>query len=165
VKIRPCHAAPRLALGTLAIALGLILLMSARAQLRKYTTMKGFKVFEYYESIPGMKAQTNQVKSFLSGSEGQLLTNGLVRITRSRLENYPPRSRATNLVAMSPESYYEHETRLVTSTSALHLQAINGRMILRGQTGYEFSMTNNHLIVSNYVRGFIHDSLFKTQDP
>jgi hypothetical protein len=152
-------------MGAVAMAAGLLLLTSARAQLRKYTTMKGFKVFEYYESIPGLKAQTNQIKSFLSGSEGQLMTNGLVRITQSRLENYPPRGRATNLVAMSPESYYEHETRLVTSTSALHLKAINGRMTLRGQTGYEFSMTNNHLVVSNYVRGFIHESLFQTPNP
>jgi len=45
----------------LSCVLGLLLLTPARAQLRKYTTMKGFKVFEYYESIPGMKAQTNQV--------------------------------------------------------------------------------------------------------
>ena len=165
MRIRFHHPARRLAWGALALALGLLLLNSARAQLRKYTTMKGFKVFEYYESIPGMKAQTNQVKSFLKGSEGQLMTNGLVRITQSRLENYPPRGRATNLVALSPESYYDHETRLVTSTSALRLDAINGLMSLRGRTGYEFSMTNNQLIVSNYVRGFVRDSLFKTQNP
>ena len=165
MKIRPHQPSLRLALGAVAIALGLMLLMSARAQLSKYGKTKGFKVFAYYESTPGLKAQTNQVKSFLSGSEGQLQTNGLWRIKQSRLENYPPRGQATNLVALSPESYYEHETRLVTSTSALHLKAINGRMTLRGHTGYEFSMTNNNLIVSNYVRGFIHDSLFKTQNP
>jgi hypothetical protein len=165
VRIRPHPGAARLALGAVAIGLGLILLTPARGQLSKYAKTKGFKVFQYYESTPGLKAQTNQVKSFLSGSEGQLQTNGHWRITQSRLENYPPRARATNLVAMSPESFYDEETQLITSTSALHLKAINGRMTLRGHSGYEFSMTNNNLIVSNYVRGFIQDSLFKTQNP
>jgi len=165
VNIRLHQSGSGFVLGALALAAGLALVVSAGAQLRRYTTMKGFKVFEYYESTPGMKAQTNQVKTFLSGAEGQLLTNGLVRITQSRLENYPPRGQATNLVAMSPESYYDHETRLVNSTSALRLQAIDGRMTLGGQTGYEFSMTNNRLVVSNYVRGFIHESLFRTKNP
>ena len=112
-----------------------------------------------------MKAQTNLVKSCLSGAQGKFMTNGVVRITHSRIETYPPRSHATNLVAISPESDYDDDTRLIYSTNSLLLQAINGRLTLRGRTGYEFSMTNNHLFVSNYVRGYMHNSLFRTPNP
>ena len=115
--------------------------------------------------MPGLKAQTNQIKSILAGAEAEVLLNGRVRITKSRLENYPPHSGSTNLVALSPESFYEHGTRLVTSTGALQLVAADGRVNVRGQAGYQFSMTNNHFVVSNRVRGFVRESLFTSPSP
>ncbi len=144
----------------LALVLALLTPGLAQRVVPKYSSE--FRMFVYYESIPGMKAQTNWVKSYLSGAQGQIMTNGLVRVIQSRLETYPPRARATNLVATSPESNYDPDTQLVDSTNSLRLLAINGRMIVRGRTGYEFSMTNNQLFVSNYVRGFIHGSLYRS---
>jgi hypothetical protein len=134
-------------------------------QLGKYLRTKGFKSTEFYDPIPGLKAQTNRVKNVLSGAEGEYMVNGLVRLTKSRLENYPPRGHATNLVAVSPESFFDPSTKLITGTGALQLVAADGRLSLRGWSGYQYSMTNSDLIVSNRARAFIDASLYQSPRP
>ena len=138
---------------------------AVRAQLSKHFRGKNFRFIEYYDAVPGLKAQTNQVKNLLTGAEGQYLSNETVRITQSRLESYPQAGKGTNLVVVSPESFFEVNARIITSTSRLDLAASDGQIRLRGQTGYMFSMTNSSLIVSNRVRTFIQGAALKGSRP
>lgn len=147
------------------LAILVLLLPPLHAQLSRFVRGKNFKAIEYHPPVPGLKHQTNHLKNLLSGAEGQYLTNGLVRITKSRLENYPSTGIGTNLVALSPESFFDPDTKIITSTGRLDVTASDGRMTLRGETGYLFSMTNSSFVVSNRVRAFIHGDLLPSARP
>ena len=149
----------------LTVAALLAVALAARAQLSQRIKGRGFTFLEYYEPEAGVKAQTNRIKNILRGAEGQTLTPDLIRIRQMRIENYPQAGPGTNLIAQSPEAWFDKEAGLINSTSRLDLVTSGGQIVMRGETGFLFSMENSALIVSNRVRTVIHNAGLKGKKP
>ena len=149
----------------LTVAALLAVALAARAQLSQRIKGRNFTFLEYYEPEAGVKSQTNRIKNILRGAEGQSVTADLIRIRQMRLENYPQAGPGTNLIAQSPEAWFDKEAGLITSTSRLDLVTSGGQIVMRGETGFLFSMENSALIVSNRVRTVIHNAGLKGRKP
>ena len=149
----------------LTVAVLLAVALVARAQLSQRIKGRNFTFIEYYEPEPGVKSQTNRIKSILRGAEGQSLTEDLILIRQMRIESYPQAGPGTNLVAQSPEARFDREASLVTSTGRLDLATSDGQIVMRGESGFLFSMETSTLIVSNRVRTVIHNAGLKGRKP
>jgi len=149
----------------LTVAVLLAVAMVARAQLSQRIKGKNFTFLEYYEPEAGVKSQTNRIKNILRGAEGQSLTADLIRIRQMRLENYPPAGPGTNLIAQSPEAWFDKEAGVITSTTRLDLVTSGGQIVMRGESGFLYLMEKSALIVSNRVRTVIQDAALKGKKP
>lgn len=161
---------PRLrsALSLAAVAAGVLFCVMVRpppapAQISKYLRTTNFAYFEYYESAQrGPGVRTNQLKSQLTGAEGQYLSNDIVRVTQARLEHYPAGRRATNLVALTPLCLFDRRKGQLSSPATLQLSANEGQLRLQGDSGFRYDMTNATFHVSNRVRTVIRASLMSS---
>ncbi len=149
----------------LTVAVLLAVVLAARAQLSQRIKGKNFTFLEYYEPEVGVKSQTNRIKNILRGAEGQSLTADLIRIRQMRLENYPPAGPGTNLIAQSPEAWFDKEAGVITSTTRLDLVTSGGQIVMRGESGFLFAMETSALLVSNRVRTVIQDAGLKGRKP
>ena len=149
----------------LMIAVLLAVALVARAQLSQRIKGKNFTFLEYYEPEAGVKSRTNRIKNILRGAEGQTLTADFIRIRQMRLENYPQSGSGTNLIAQSPEAWFDKEAGVITSTTRLDLVTSGGQIVMRGETGFLFSMDDSTLIVSNRVRTVIQNAGLKGRKP
>ena len=57
------------------------------------------------------------------------------------------------------------EAGVITSTSRLDLVTSGGQIVMRGESGFMFSMETSALIVSNRVRTVIHNAGLKGMKP
>ena len=149
----------------LTVAVLLAVVLAARAQLSQRIKGRNFTFLEYYEPEAGVKSQTNRIKNILRGAEGQSLTADLILIRQMRIENYPQQGPGTNLVAQAPEARFDKEASLVTSTGRLDLVTSGGQIVMRGESGFLYSMEKSALLVSNRVRTVIQDAALKGKKP
>jgi len=150
----------------LAVGAGFLLLAVPllEAQLNRSGRGRNIVYPEFYEKAVLAGQLTNQLKGRLTLAEGEYLTNGLVLGKTMRLEEYTPEGR-TNLVARAPECLFNPDTHVAWSTGRLEILAMEGRFIMAGNQGFEASLTNSSLIVSNRVRTVIKQSLMKPLTP
>jgi len=147
------------------IALCLIAVAPASAQIGGQGRAGDYKYRELYE-VPGGKVNvTNRVKNYITGAEGRSLTTHLIALTSTRLENYAPEGRFTNLVAIVPACLLDTSRRTISSTGRLELLGLQRRLLVRGDEGFLFQLTNSTLIVSNHVRTYIHPELLHSVSP
>ena len=108
----------------------------------------GFSSVEYY---PAPLEQ--QVKTRLSGAEGQPLPGGLLLIKQLKVETYYTNG-SPQAVVMAPECIYD--TLHNTANSAGHLQMRNGdgKMHVEGD-GFLWRQNDSFLTISNNVRTVI----------
>ena len=149
----------------LTVVVLLAVALAAHAQLSQRIKGKNFTFLEYYEPEAGVKSQTNRIKNLLRGAEGQSLTADLILIRQMRIENYPQAGPGTNLVAQAPEAWFDKEASVVASTGRLDLVTSGGQIVMRGESGFLFSMETSALIVSNRVRTVIHNAGLKGMKP
>ena len=135
-------------------ALVLIFVLPLAGQLSRYAKGKDVKFPQFYETPMTGRSQTNRLKGLLMGAEGQYLSNEVVLVTKMRLEHYQPDGR-TNVVALAPQCFFDNEARLAWSTGRLEVIGINGALRIEGNQGFQVSMTNSSLVVSNRVRTVI----------
>lgn len=157
---------PALSLAAVALVVGVATLLRpppAPAQISKYLRTTNFAYFEYYESAArGPGVRTNQLKSQLTGAEGQYLSNDVVRVTQARLEHYSQDRRETNLVALTPLCFFDRRQGQLSSPAALQLTANQGQLRLQGQSGFLYQMTNATFHVSNRVRTVLRAGLMSS---
>jgi hypothetical protein len=146
------------------LALMSVPIRPAVAQFGGKSRAKDFKL-EFYEASERKLSITNRTRSFIAGAEGLYLTNNLVQLTSTRLENYAPGGAVTNLVALAPECFLDTSNRLVSSTGRLELLGLQRRLTVKGDEGFLFSLSNSTLIVSNHVRTYIHPELLRPASP
>lgn len=149
----------------LTLAVLLAVALAARAQLSRNARLGPFRFIEYYPPDPLLKAQTNAVRNLLRGTNGTLVGPDVFRIRQMRLENYPQTGKGTNLIAQSPEAYFDKEKNLLNSTNRIDLVASDGQIHVKGETGFLFSMDDSALIVSNRVRAVIYGAGLKGKKP
>lgn len=125
----------------------------------------GFKFRDVYEAGDRKIAVTNRVRTFVAGAEGIYLSNKLFQLISTTLENYAPAGTVTNLVAVAPECLLDTSNRLVSSTGRLDLLGLQRRLIVKGNEGFLFYLTNSTLIVSGHVRTYIHPELLRSSSP
>ena len=166
MKGRPVSSRTRLGLpvaAALLLLLGWGLLPPAPAQISKYLRTTNFAYFEYHESTnrgPGVR--TNLLKSQLTGTEGQYLSNEIIRVTQARFELYPADRRGTNLVALTRLCLFDRRRGQLSSPVALQVAANEGQFQLEGSSGFLYEMTNSTFHVSNRVRTVIRAGLMSS---
>jgi hypothetical protein len=124
------------------------------AQIQQGFRGTAWKFPEYHETpLPGPK-RTYPLKSLISGEQGRHLSNDLYLVTGMRLEQYAWEG-PTNLVARAPECFFKADTRVAWSTGRLEIVGMGGRLTVEGNDGFQATMTNATLIISNRVRTVI----------
>ena len=147
------------------LALALFAVAPSIAQIGGRGRATNFRHRELYDAGDSKVNVTNRVKSYLTAAEGVYLTNHLVALISTRLENYAPEGEFTNLVAIVPACLLDTMGRSVSSTGGLELLGLQRRLLVRGDEGFIFLLTNSTLIVSNHVRTYIHPELLHSVSP
>ena len=129
----------------------LLFVLPLAGQLSRRFKARDVKFPEFYENQMTGRSQTNRLKGLLMGAEGQYLSNEVFLVTQMRLEHYQPDGR-TNVVAKAPQCLFDNEARVAWSTGRLEVIGINGGLTIEGNEGFQVSMTNSALVVSNRVR-------------
>jgi len=123
--------------------------LSARAQQAAHAELKDFKAA--LESFP--PPNETQPKTLLEGTTAVPLTNGWFLLTGVKLQMFNTNG-SLEIVAQSPQCYFDSVTRLVTSSNHLQIRRADGSFILEGD-GFLLQQTNFNLIISNHVHTFI----------
>jgi hypothetical protein len=114
---------------------------------------------EYFEhATPG--ARSSQLKGRLFLKEIVYLSNRRIYGKDMQLEQYTPDG-ITNLVARAPECVFSESNRTVTSTGLLMIAAMDGQFNIATKEGFEASLTNTVLTLSNRVRLNLKQNLLK----
>jgi hypothetical protein len=130
------------------------------AQLNRTARGRNIVFPEYYEKAVLSRQQTNQLKGRLTLMEGEYLPSGLILGKTMQLDQYTPDGH-TNLVARAPECLFNPTNRAAWSTGRLEIVAMDGRFIMSGNEGFEASLTNTTLTLSNRVRTVFKQSVMK----
>ena len=130
------------------------------AQLRKPLKMKDFKMVEYYDNPSTGKGPARQIKTLLTGAEGEQRPGGSLLVTKMRIIDFREDGR-TNLIAAAPECLLERESRIVSSPGPLQIEIRDGEFYIEGD-GFQCHMTNLDLTISNNVRTTIRRDLLKS---
>jgi hypothetical protein len=127
------------------------------AQIQQGFRGTAWKFPEYYETpLPGAK-RTYPLKGLISGAQGRHLSNDLYLVSGMRLEQYAWEG-PTNLLARAPECFFKADTRVAWSTGRLEIVGMGGRLTIEGNQGFQATMTNATLIISNRVRTVLERS-------
>lgn len=121
--------------------------------------VKDFKRIEYHDAGPA--GQTARIRSLVSGTEALPAYSNLIWVQQMKVEGYELDGR-TNLVARAPSCLLDQRNEIASSTSRLEVALSEGRLYIEG-TGFWFSVSNRHLIISNRVRTVIQPELLRTK--
>jgi hypothetical protein len=134
------------------------------AQIQQGFKSTAWKFPEYYETpLPG-RNRSFPLKGLISGEQGRHLSNSLYFVTGMGLEHYSWEG-ATNLLARAPECLFDMNTRVAWSTGRLEIVGMGGRLTIEGRQGFQASLTNSTLIISNRVRTVIERGLLNESKP
>ena len=111
----------------------------------------------YYQPHELGKGQTNRLKLLITSKTAELQPNSISRMVGMHLEHYDGFGR-TNLVASSPECFYNHAQRTLSSADSLSVNADNGLLYLDG-VGFFANFTNMTLNLSNKVETRIREDI------
>ena len=115
---------------------------------------------EYFEKAVEAGILTNQLKGRLTLREVEYLPNRLIHGRTMQLEQYTPEGR-TSVIARAPECFFNEASRIASSTGRLEIIAMDGRFLITGQQGFQASLTNTALILSNRVRTVLKQNLLQ----
>ena len=134
------------------------------AQVQQGFKSTAWKFPEYYEMPLVGKSRSFPLKGLISGEQGRHLSNSVYLVTGMRLEHYEFQG-VTNLQARAPECLFDTETRMAWSTGRLEIVGMGGALTIRGNQGFQASLTNSILIISNRVRTVIERGLLNESKP
>jgi hypothetical protein len=117
-----------------------------------------FKVPEFYPA-PNQK----QLKSLVRGAVAEPSPDGLIKITKLRVETFKEDGMLEGVVE-APECIYNLKMREASSAGHIKAQTGDGRMHLEGD-GFLLTVTNKSLTISNNVRTVIQDLSNKPLKP
>jgi hypothetical protein len=112
--------------------------------------VNNFKVPEFYPA-PNQK----QLKSLVQGAVAEPSPDGLIKITKLRVETFKEDGTLEGVVE-APECVYNLKLRQASSAGRIEAQTGDGRMRLEGD-GFLLTVTNKSLTISNNVRTVIQD--------
>src|SRR5687768_7545469 len=118
---------------------------------------EGIKFPIYYQPHELAKGQTNRLKLLITSKTAELLPNSTYRLGGMYLQHQDGFGR-TNLVASSPECFYNHAQKTVSSAASLSVNADNGLLYLEG-VGFFGNFTNMTLNLSNKVETRIREDI------
>ncbi len=154
----PWPIAVGLALASLLGLLGLGGLTSRAPGQISMPRARQLSIPEYYEDAVQARALTNQLRARLTMREADYLPGRIIFGRVNRLEQYNPEGR-TNVIALAPECFFNQTNRLAWSTGRLDIVALDGKFMVTGREGFQLSLTNTVLIVSNHVRTVLQQNL------
>ena len=111
-----------------------------------------FTSVEYFEP-----PHQQQMKSRLSGAEGQPQAGGLLVIRQFKLETFNVNGKP-ELIVSAPECVYDTFNRLANSPGHLQLQAGDGKFHVEGD-GFLWRQNDSLLTISNNVRTVIANTM------
>jgi len=118
---------------------------------------EGIKFPIYYQAHELTKGQTNRLKLLITSKTAELLPNSIYRLGGMYLQHQDGFGR-TNLIASSPECFYNHAQKTISSAASLSVNADNGLLYLEG-VGFFGNFTNMTLNLSNKVETRIREDI------
>src|SRR6186997_1416106 len=118
---------------------------------------EGIKFPIYYQAHELTRGQTNRLKLLITSKTAELLPNSTYRLGGMYLQHQDGFGR-TNLIARSPECFYNHAQKTISSSSNLSVNADNGLLYLEG-VGFFGNFTNMTLNLSNKVETRIREDI------
>lgn len=134
------------------------------AQIQQGFKGTAWKFPEYYEMPLVGRSRGFPLKGLISGEHGRHLSNSIYLVTGMRLEHYEFEG-VTNLQARAPECLFDTDTRVAWSTGRLEIVGMGGALTIHGNQGFQASLTNSILIISNRVRTVIERGLLNESKP
>jgi len=111
----------------------------------------------YYQAHELTKGQTNRLKLLITSKTAELLPNSTYRLGGMYLQHQDGFGR-TNLIARSPECFYNYAQKTISSAASLAVNADNGLLYLEG-VGFFGNFTNMTLNLSNKVETRIREDI------
>lgn len=118
---------------------------------RGITTAKGFKwAPEYYPATNGVQ----RYKSLITGSEGQFLSNGVIRVNYPRIESFRPDG-SVEWVVSAVEALVDMFGKTATGTNLVSFRTGDTNLYLSGR-GFLWKHTNATIILSNQTYTWVN---------
>ena len=111
----------------------------------------------YYQAHELTRGQTNRLKLLITSKTAELLPNYTYRLGGMYLQHQDGFGR-TNLIARSPECFYNYAQKTISSAASLSVNADNGLLYLEG-VGFFGNFTNMTLNLSNNVETRIREDI------
>ena len=111
----------------------------------------------YYQAHELTRGQTNRLKLLITSKTAELLPNYTYRLGGMYLQHQDGFGR-TNLIARSPECFYNYAQKTISSAASLSVNADNGVLYLEG-VGFFGNFTNMTLNLSNNVETRIREDI------
>ena len=127
--------------------------MGARGQ-----TLTGVQWPIPFDEPSASAGRTAKYKALLSGREIRPLSNGVYRVLGVRIESYQLDG-TTNLIARTPDCFFNADTRVAWSSNRLVLESPNG-LSMEG-IGFHCQLTNVYLVMSNDVHTSVQQQLMQ----
>lgn len=103
---------------------------------------KGFKLVDYF---PTSSNGVQRIRSILTGSEGELLTNGLIYLVNPRIESFREDGNL-DFVATSLDAIVDREGRSARGTNLVSGRTADTNAFFSGR-GFQWQQSNSVLIV------------------
>jgi hypothetical protein len=144
----------RIARSLVALCLALLGLFAATLVIAQSPALLGqankLRVPEFYPA-PNQK----QFKSLLQSATAQPISAEEVRATQVRVETFREDGTVESVVE-APECVYNFRSRTIRSAGPIEAHTGDGRMRIQGE-GFQLTLTNKSLTISNNVRTVIRD--------
>lgn len=131
------------------------------AQFNLVGTIKGFKVPDYYPSMPGVA--TNRLKMLLTGESAKPQLDGMLLINGLRIQNYDETGSPESVIRAS-QCLFEMAGRNASGTGRLEMVSSDGRFSISGD-GFLWRTTNSTLTISNNVRTLLNKDALIQKEP
>ena len=141
----------------LAFRLALVVMLSPAAAFGQGFQGENIKFPIYYQAHELTRGQTNRLKLLITSKTWELLPNSTYRLGGMYLQHQDGFGR-TNLIASSPECFYNHAQKTISSAASLSVNADNGLLYLEG-VGFFGNFTNMTLNLSNKVETRIREDI------
>ncbi len=140
-----------------AFRLALVAMLSHAAAFGQGFQAEDVKFPIYYQAHELTKDQTNRLKVLITSKTMERLPNSTYRLGGMYLQHQDGFGR-TNLIARSPECFYNHSQKTISSAASLSVNADNGLLYLEG-VGFFGNFTNMTLHLSNKVETRIREDI------
>jgi hypothetical protein len=163
MQVKPSTKPIAFLCGSLAVALGIVLLTSVGAADPADQVASGMDAFDFRFQLENYPPPNEaQIYKLLEGSRAQQQAGGKILVTDAKLKIFNTNG-ALLLLAETPQCVLDSVEHSVSSSNTLQIRTTDGQLLHEGEGFY--MRTNSDLIISNSVHTVIKPTPSKPRKP